>query len=414
MKNTETQERQTKVTVVLDKRSKKKDGTFPVKVRVWDGHTQKAKRYGTKMSLAEREFQSAWETVKPRREFQPLRNKLQDIVSDAQKAVDQLEHFTFEAFERKAGTPKGEAVNVFHHYGKRIDELKAAKQVGTAMIYGLAVKSLRKYAGKDRLTFAEVTPKFLQGYEDSAVQGGMSATTVGIYARTLRTIFNDAIAAKDAHPDQYPFGRKKYVVPASSNPKKALTPQQLKALRDAPAATPEQERARAFFFFSYASNGMNVKDIALLRWEQFEADRFTFTRAKTKRTKKDRQTAITVFLTDFHRDIISQYGSDPKRSGYVFSIVSADMDAERQQRTIKAFTRYMNQHLAKLCEANDLPTVSTYWARHSFATVAVRKGASMEFMRESLGHSDMKTTLNYFAGFDDEAKKELAVSIMDF
>jgi hypothetical protein len=38
----------------------------------------------------------------------------------------------------------------------------------------------------------------------------------------------------------------------------------------------------------------------------------------------------------------------------------------------------------------------------------------MEFMRESLGHSDQKTTLNYFAGFDDEAKKKMAQAIMDF
>jgi integrase/recombinase XerD len=414
MKNTETQEQQTKVTVVLDKRSKKKDGTFPVKVRVWDGHTQKAKRYGTKLSLTEREFQSAWETVKPRREFQPLRNKLLDIVRDSQKAVDLLEHFTFEAFERKAGTRKGEAVSVFYHYAQHIEAMRAAKQFNTASNYNLAAKSLRKYAGKDRLTFAEVTPLFLQGFEDYMTGEGRSLTTVSIYVRTLRTIFNDAIAAKDATPEQYPFGRRKYVVPASTNPKKALTRDQLRRLLDAPAATPEQERARAFFFFSYASNGMNMKDIALLRWEQLEADRFTFTREKTKRTKKDSQTAITVFLTDFHRDIISQFGSDPKRSAYVFPIVSGDLDAEGQFRAIRNFTTYVNQHIKKLCKANDLPIISTYWARHSFATVAVLKGASMEFMRESLGHSDMKTTLNYFAGFDDEAKKELAVSIMDF
>jgi integrase len=242
---------------------------------------------------------------------------------------------------------------------------------------------------------------------------GRSLTTVSIYVRTLRTIFNDTIAAKYATPEQYPFGRRKYRVPASSNPKKALTRDQLRQLLDAPAATPEQERARAFFFFSYASNGMNMKDIALLKWERLEADRFAFIREKTKHTLK-KATPITVFLTDLHRDIIQQFGNDPKRSAYVFPIVSGELDAEGQFRAIRNFTTYVNQHLKKLCKANDLPTVSTYWARHSFATVAVRKGASMEFMRESLGHSDMKTTLNYFAGFDDEAKKELAVSIMDF
>jgi integrase len=158
---------------------------------------------------------------------------------------------------------------------------------------------------------------------------------------------------------------------------------------------------------------MNMKDIALLKWSDMEADRFTFIREKTKRTKKDKQTAITVYLSDFTRDIIARHGQ-ASATTYVFPIVNDTMDAEQQHRAVQGFTRYVNQHLEKLCATNGLQVVSTYWARHSFATVAVLKGASMEFMRESLGHSDMKTTLNYFAGFDDEAKKELAVSIMDF
>ncbi len=403
-------------TITLDTRREKKDGTFPVRLHVWDSGAKQGKYYRTGISLTSDEFKHVWELVgkQPSDTYKTMHRKLKQLRDDAQDVIDLLEYFTFDTYEAKAQTPKAEAVNIFYHYAQRINELQAAKQVGTAMIYGLAFKSLRKYVGKDRLTFAEVTPKLLQGYEDSAVQGGMSATTVGIYVRTLRTIFNDAIAAKDASPEHYPFGRKKYVVPSSSNTKKALTPQQLKALRDAVTIVSEQERARAFFFFSYASNGMNVKDIALLKWEQLEADRFTFTRAKTQRTKKDRQTAITVFVTDFHRDIIARYGNDPKRSAYVFPILNAEMSAQVQFKAVQNFTRYVNQHLAKLCKANDLPIISTYWARHSFATVAVRKGASMEFMRESLGHSDMKTTLNYFAGFDDEAKKELALSIMDF
>jgi len=407
-------QQQTKVTIVLDKRSQKKDGTFPVKIRIWDCNTQRAIRYGTKLSLLESDFHSAWETVKPRKECQPLRKKLQGIVDDTQEAIDKLEHFTFEAYERKAATPKGEGQNVFWHYAQRVDELRASKQIGTANNYSLAAKSLKEYAGADTLLFKAVTSKFLQGFEDYMVNKGRTLTTVSMYVRTLRTIYNDAIAAKDAKSEDYPFGRRKYVVPASSNKKKALTRQQLRALLDAPAATPEQERARAFFYFSYASNGMNMKDIALLKWSQVEADRFTFFREKTKRTKKDGRIAITVFLTDYHRDIISRYGNDRKGGDYVFPIVFEDMDADKQHRAINNFTTYVNQHIKKLCKANALPTVTTYWARHSFATVAVLKGASMEFMRESLGHSDMKTTLNYFAGFDDEAKKELAAAIMDF
>jgi len=68
-----------------------------------------------------------------------------------------------------------------------------------------------------------------------------------------------------------------------------------------------------------------------------------------------------------------------------------------------------------LAVANKLPSdISFYYARHSFATNSLRKGASMEFISEALNHSDLSVTKNYFAGFEDEAKKEFANSIMNF
>jgi integrase/recombinase XerD len=402
--------------ITLDKRRAKKDGTYPVRIFVWDSGAKKGKYYGTTLSLTEAEFKALWTEEKPSLLFKGLRTKLDVLKADAQAAIDQLEHFSFEAYERKVSTPKGEATNVFYHYAQRVEELKAAKQIGTASSYGHAAKSLQEYAGALVLPFQSVTPKFLQGFENYMVGKGRSFTTVGFYLRTLRAIYTNGVTNKNAKAENFPFGdpkKNKYRIPKGANIKKALTSQQLRQLMDAQALTPDQERARAFFFFSYASNGMNMKDIALLQWKQLEADKFTFVREKTKRTKKDNQTAITVYLSDFTRDIIARHGQ-ASASTYVFPIVNDTMDADQQHRAVKQFTRYVNQHLEKLCTTNGLQVVSTYWARHSFATVAVLKGASMEFMRESLGHSDMKTTLNYFAGFDDEAKKELAVSIMDF
>jgi integrase/recombinase XerD len=407
-------EQQTKVTIVLDKRSEKKDGTFPVKIRVWDCVAQKAKRYGTELSLSQQEFDSAWKTVKPRKQFQPLRKKLQNIQTNVEKVADNLDPFTFELYEGKVNISKGDAANVFWHFEQTITELEQQKRIGTAESNKYAAQALKRYVGTSQLSFSSITPKFLQQFEDELMSNGRSEATVGMYLRALRAVYHKAIKSKDVNPERYPFGIGLYIIPTGDNVKKALTSEQLRNLMDAQATTPEQERARRFFFFSYVSNGMNMKDIALLKWSQMEADKLTFIRQKTKLTKKGKPQLITVFLTDFHREVLEYHGTDPERSEYVFPILEGGMDAERQHSTIKNFTRGVNQHLAKLCKANNLQKVSTYWARHSFATVAVRKGASMEFMREALGHSDMKTTINYFAGFTDEAKKKFASTIMDF
>jgi site-specific recombinase XerD len=67
--------------------------------------------------------------------------------------------------------------------------------------------------------------------------------------------------------------------------------------------------------------------------------------------------------------------------------------------------------------ANDLGItrdVTTYAARHSFATILQRSGVSVEFISEALGHSNVKTTQNYLGGFEDDRKKEVAKLLTDF
>jgi elongation factor P len=123
---------------------------------------------------------------------------------------------------------------------------------------------------------------------------------------------------------------------------------------------------------------------------------------------------IQVPLTDFAKEFIEKYGVKDK-SQYVLPIINDEMsEAEKDDRK-RTFNRFINQHLKNLAKANGLTEdISTYWARHSFATTAVRKSASMEYVSEALGHSDLKTTKNYFAGFEDKTKREILYDITDF
>jgi integrase/recombinase XerD len=89
-------------------------------------------------------------------------------------------------------------------------------------------------------------------------------------------------------------------------------------------------------------------------------------------------------------------------------------ELEKQRRT-QNFTKFINQHIKKIAETIGVTTdISTYWARHSFTTNAIRSVASMEFIQESLGHKDMKTTMNYWGGFEESVKRDISEKIMDF
>lgn len=58
--------------------------------------------------------------------------------------------------------------------------------------------------------------------------------------------------------------------------------------------------------------------------------------------------------------------------------------------------------------------VTTYVARHTFSTVLKRSGVSTEFIQESLGHTDIRTTENYLDSFEKDVKREFACKLTAF
>ncbi len=65
-----------------------------------------------------------------------------------------------------------------------------------------------------------------------------------------------------------------------------------------------------------------------------------------------------------------------------------------------------NKWLRQICAANDLPPITTYWARHSYASLLKDLNESVELIREMLGHADIRTKESYLKRFDIERKRE--------
>jgi len=415
-----------KVSLYLDTRRKKDNGFYPVKIRVYDTTLSKVRLYSTDFDLTEKDFNRIIFPEKGQRfkkEEREIKEDLEGLKKLYQEKIQSLKAFSFDALENSLSINTGDLINAFHQFDTLIDELKKRNRIGTASSYELCMKSLKAYLeakiGKEpkKLLFQDITVKFLNDYEDWMTEiKGRSLTTVGIYLRGLRVIFNRAIDQKAIDKDFYPFGVKKYEIPASTNTKKAFDTDQLKNLFNAVPKIEEQQKAKDFWFFSFVCNGMNIKDILYLTWKNIEEDQIIFVREKTKRTKKANSKSIQVPLTDFARSFIEKYGDiDRDKNNFVFPILNKQMTEEEKHRVKLNFIRFINQHLKKLAKANGLTEdISTYWARHSFATSAVRKKASMEYVSEALGHSDLKTTKNYFAGFEDKTKKEILEDITDF
>ncbi len=398
------------ISLWLDTRRTKKNHKYPVKVRVFTPEPRIQKLYPTKFEFTKDEFKSIWETIKPREENKSIRDALRLVEKKAIGAAEKLSPFTFEEFE-KLFLPGGkkDANNVVSLYNEAIAGYKRDKRIGTATNYECSLKSLLKYHGAEKLYFQYVTVQWLKDYERYITEDlNQSLTTVGIYLRPLRSIFHKA----NIDSKIYPFGKEiegKYTIPEPGGTKKALTKDKVRILFQATPKTAEQEKAKAFWFFSYSCNGMNIKDIVTLKAKNISGDVITFDRAKTVRTKR-KQSKIIAYLNSHTLEVIEKYGNPrPEPDDYVFPIIDKNANAEIQHRQIGNFVRFVNQNFLKFAKSAGLDEkISTYYARHSWATIAIQSGASMEFASEGLGHSNLSTTRAYFAGFEDEKKREIS------
>ena len=112
--------------------------------------------------------------------------------------------------------------------------------------------------------------------------------------------------------------------------------------------------------------------------------------------------------------IIDRWGNIPAPDNFIFPVLDGKEDAMRRKLKTQYLTRAINKRMHAIGEALGIGSISTYTARHSFATVLKRAGANIAYISESLGHSDLKTTENYLASFEREERVKNAELLTRF
>ncbi|MBY0425204.1 MAG: site-specific integrase [Cytophagales bacterium] len=403
--------------IIQDKRIVTNENTYAIKLRVTFNRVQKYYPLNFHLSVED------WEKMQ-----QPnLRGKLKEIKlvcnKFEQRAVEiirQLPDFTFTEFNKRFLTNvKAEKSDVFSFFEAYIKELNSEERIGTASSYNNAFVSFKNFLDDKRrksLPFDQVTPDFLNKYEKWMVDQDNSLTTVGIYTRSLRTIINQAIEKGLMKVEDYPFGTRKYKIPAGSNTKKALDKTDIKRIVELVPENNAIAKARDLWLFSYLSNGANIKDVSLLKYKNLDKRSIQFIRSKTERSTKQDLKPIVVMRTQFLDEIITKWGVGPiEPNNYVFGIVSDIDSPKRKKEKINQLTKTINKYMKRIGEQFGIDiNLTTYVARHSYATVLKRSGASIEMISESLGHKDLKTTENYLGSFEDDVKMSFQNKLLEF
>lgn len=392
--------------IVLDDRKKQKDLNFSYTVKLRVTYNREQKYYLTGYKLSKTEFLEVFKKT-PSKKMEPIRIQLDHIELKARIVLDKLDGFSFRMFEEKWFEKENATKDVYGLYTQVISSKIAAGKISTAISYRCSMRSIKTFA--PRLSFIDVTPKFLKDYQNYMTESSHSISTVGMYVRSLRAILNEAIEKKYLNKDDYPFGSKRYVVPASRNIKKAISKEEMKKIvLFVPDDTMGFEaRAKDFWLLSYFCQGMNPKDMLLLKKVDINGNFIKFIRQKTKDTTSN-VTEITVPLLPEAIEIIEKWKSK-KNGPYLFDFINETMSPVTIYKTVQQFVKQTNKHMKIIAEKVEVhKKITTYVARYQFTKALIDGGESVEYLRQCLGHQNSTTTIRYIGSFEDGKKHEIA------
>jgi integrase len=387
-----------KASIYLDKNRPKANGLCSVKIKIT--YNRKRKYFSTGVDLMPKEFETVFYGKRKTEKQKELKTKVEYFENKATDVIKNLNVFSFDAFEQMYLDERNTADSVSFAFDKYISNLKLENRLGTAESYECAKTSIQKF--KDDLTFAEVTPTFLKKYENWMTKNGKSISTVGIYLRSLRAIYNLQNIDKSVYP--FGTGKNKYAIPTSKNTKKALSVEEIGKIYNYEAEpNSTKEMAKDYWLFLYLCNGMNVKDFCLLKWENIDGNILTYKRAKTERSQRESK-QISVALKPESLAIIKKWGQKSiNKDTFLFPHLNNEMNEAQKRATYQQLTKIINKYIKQITKELGInKNVTTYFARHSFATVLKRSGAKIEMISELLGHSNVGVTESYLDSFEKE------------
>ncbi|QJW90748.1 site-specific integrase [Spirosoma taeanense] len=441
-----TEHKEGKATVRIIYRTAKtlSDGSHPFWVRITKD--RKTKFVATGLSLAPKYWNDKYTGFKEaiRKSYpEPYREELiKKLTSWENKYADTAEALASADEKHDARTVASKTIEgrkrtrdatLLAYIDELVTAMIAARQKGNSIIYrdlkNQLADFLHKLHGpqKKDVPFSQVTVRFCNQLETFLRQRGNSDTTLSNRYRTLRAVFNKAIAEGLAKPDHYPFARNisekhKFSIGKfdTSTQKRAISRDDIRKIEAfIPIGTAtgksanlrnaiEVERltlAKSVFLFSFYCGGINFVDLAKLRWHNLSVDnesnhRLTYIRQKTGGKFSIRLLSPAVA-------IIEQYRSYTYTSpdNYVFPILNTQKHQTATQvhnRTHKV-SAMINADLKILGERVGISTpLTTYVARHSFATTLRQKGTATAVISQALGHKTEAVTAIYLDSFASE------------
>ncbi len=386
---------------VLQRNKANSEGLYPIVLRITKDRKIKLITLG--MECLKKDWDEKEALFKKSYPNYMQRNRV--ILNLKQKALAIIDNFyleeidfTLNQFEEKFRGKNKSKTTVLEFWQDKITDLNLAGRTGNARSIKGTKNSFFKFCKNQHLLFREINVELLHKYETFLRATGSQDGGIGVKMRELRAVYNDAIKKGVVDEKYYPFKSYKVSKLKGKGFKRALSREEVKLIENLDEEKyPHLVEAKRFFLFSYFTRGMNFYDMMKLRWENVQDDKIFYTRSKTKGK-------FIIKILKPVEEILKHFKNINTNSGYVFPILlKADLTPiqieNRKHKKLKKF----NADLKKIAEVLEInKPITSYVARHSYATNLKHLGVSTDILSQSMGHSNLAVTTSYLKDFEND------------
>lgn len=284
-----------------------------------------------------------------------------------------------------------EGQSFFNFMQNIIVRLKQMGKQRTSETYQTTLKSFMQFRKDKDLLLDEITSEMIQTYEAYLQNRGISRNSSSFYMRILRAVYNQAVE-KDLTSQRFPF--KHVYTGVDKTVKKAIPIKYIRQIKNLDLSMkPTLDFARDMFLFSFYTRGMAFVDMAYLKKKDLTNGMLTYRRHKTGQQ-------MLIKWEKCMQEILDKY--DTTGTPYLLPIIKVMNEDQRKQ--YGNALRLVNNKLKGIAKKICLPIpLSTYVARHSWASIAKSKNIPLSVISEGMGHDSEATTQIYLSSLDSSA-----------
>lgn len=391
---------------VQDTRREKKDGSFPIALSIrWNNKTKRiATPYSCKIDNwdVDKQLYNSKEPNYQRKNIhlKEIISKVERFIIDILESREKISENRF--YDNIIYIIKGKEIIEKYYFVEYIEEFASTKtRKTTKEVYEYTKRKIEEFDPK--CTFETIDRSWLTKFERWMIGSGMKTNACAVHMRNIRAVFNYCI--DEEYTTLYPF--RKFKIKKEETRKRSLTVEQLRTLRDYPCEE-YQIRYRDIFMLMFYMIGINAIDLFHAKDSDVVDGRLEYKRSKTGKL-------YSVLIQPEAQAIIDKY----KGKNYLLNVLD-------EYKNYKDFLHRMGDALKDIgpMERKGLggkkirqplfKDISSYWARHTWATIAASLDIPKEVISAGLGHEIGSSITSIYIDFNMKKVDDANRAVIDY